>query len=99
MTQPGFLKTIIDGFKTLSYSLLMTGRPAPIPGITGARVKQTALDKVNAIRSQRRMAQIWGNPDHTEKFDRRVFRTANRLRKRANSFCNNIDTNGNVIHN
>ena len=98
MTQPGFIKSIIDGFKMLSYSLLGTGRPTIIAGITGSRVKSDKYNRINASRSQRAMLHERGAQPQDVGI-RRFLRNEARANKRKNSFKNNIDANGNVVTN
>ena len=94
----GYFTQLKQFIKNSYYHLTLQGAPVPIPGVTGWNKKKSFRDQINASRSQRIMRSERGQqPEHRKA--RRTDRYALRMAKKRNSFCNNLDTNGNPIKN
>jgi len=84
--------------KNSMYSMMSSGYSVPIPGVTGLQAEKTLVDQQNASRSQCVMRRERNAQPEFRK-QRRTDRYAERMLKRKNSFCNNLNSNGSVIHN
>ena len=83
------LKQIIAWAKEQMYNLSKVGFSFPVAGATGIRTKTQKQDQQNATRSKLQMKKDWGSQPHLVGA-RRLDRQAQRLKKRKNSFCNNL---------
>ncbi len=94
----GFFSQIATYVKNSMYNLMSSGHSIPIPGATGLAFEHSKLEQLNASRSQRQMRIDRGSQPQFIK--QRMFdRYAERMTKHKNSFCNNLDSKSNVIHN
>ncbi len=93
-----FFSQIATYVKNSMYNMVMSGAPVPIPGATGKMFSHSKLEQLNASRSQRKMRNERGSqPQHIKQ--RRTDRYSERMTKKRNSFCNNLNPDGSVIHN
>ena len=92
------LAQLFANAKSMFYNLMHNGAPVHIAGATGLAVRSKKVEAITAGKSKRVMLMERGaQPEHRKA--RRIERTKMRLKKRANSYCNNLNANGEVIKN
>ena len=98
MQKSSILTNLLDSIRNSWYDLLKIGAPIAIPGLTGSTYTQQKHNAKTQSKSKTVMRKQRGNQPQYHKA-RRTERALARTQKRTASFCNNLDTNGNVIKN